>query len=319
MPAADFANKQPYVSLSNGQKIPQIGLGTWKAGPNEVGNAVKAAIEAGYRHIDCAAVYTNEHEVGQAIKECIDRGIVKREELFIVTKLWNTCHARDKVFEACDISLQQLGLDYLDMYLMHYPVPMAYTGPTKPDLKEWIPWDDQKQLVKLEKSPLHETWAAMEELVHKGKTKAIGISNFTIPVLIDLWTYAKILPATNQVECHPYFQRRELRELCKKFGIPVTAYSPLGSGKQGPLQDPTIKAIATKYKKTPAQVLLRWNIQHGNIVIPKSSKEERVKENMNILDFGLSPEDMQKIDGLDRGFMTCDTREYWRGFAFFAV
>jgi len=303
--SADIPNNysKQTVQLNNGIHMPIIGLGTWKSESQQVKNAVLTAVKAGYRHIDTAAMYRNEPEVGEAIEELIRDKVVERKDLFITSKLWNTHH--DNVREACLKTLKDLKLDYLDLYLIHWPMPLRNGGL---DLSGgdtgYEAMNDSNELIKvpLAKVPLHKTWPEMEKLVDDGLVKSIGVSNFNIQSLLDLWTYARILPAINQVEVHPYLNRYELIRFAKLLGnITTTAYSPFGSGLEGnALNDDTIAAIAKKHNKDPSHIILRWSIQRGVVVIPKSVHDERIKSNFEVFDFELSPHEMEKIDNLNQ-------------------
>ncbi|MEK7583503.1 MAG: aldo/keto reductase [Patescibacteria group bacterium] len=308
--------------LNTGTPMPRIGLGTWKSKPEEAGKAVEYALrEAGYNHIDCAAIYRNEPEIGAAFGSVFGSGARKREDVFITSKLWNTEHARDHVRAACEKTLRDLKLDYLDLYLMHWgiAIPPFDGEPNNPygRLTEQL---DEKGYLITEKIPVRETWEAMEELVSAGLVKAIGVANFTAPMLVDLLTYAKITPAINQIELHPYLQQQALIEFCQNKGIAVTAYSPLGSpgnfGKAKNLpviaEDPVIVEIAKRLGKSPAQVMIRWAIQRDTIVIPKSVTPERIKENLAVFDFELSDADMAAIKTLDRGLRFVNSAQWWK-------
>ncbi|RWS14444.1 aldo-keto reductase-like protein [Dinothrombium tinctorium] len=289
------------LKLSNGRTVPALGLGTWKSKPGEVFEAVRYAIaEAGYRHIDCAYVYSNEQEVGKAIKDVIDKGIVKREELFITSKCWNTFHSREKVIKCCKESLSNLGLEYLDLYLVHWPMGFAEDG-------QLFPTDASGQTVYSDVDYL-ETWQGMEDCYNAGLVKSLGLSNFNSEQISRVLSIAKVKPVMNQVECHPYLNQSQLIDFCKKHGILVTAYSPLGSpdrpwakpGDLSLLDEPKLKEIADKYNKTTAQVLLRYQVDRGVIPIPKSVTPSRILSNIQIFDFKLSPEDIAVIDGFNR-------------------
>src|SRR5690625_1878381 len=258
-----------YVTLNNGLQMPQLGFGVWRVPNDEVAKAVTKAFEVGYRSIDTAKVYGNERGVGKAIAE----SNIPREELFITTKVWNTDQGYDNTLKAFDKSLESLGLDYLDLYLIHWPTPKY---------DEYV-----------------DTYKALEKLYRDGRVKAIGVCNFHIEHLQRLLDECDIPPVLNQVECHPYLQQQELKEFCKKNNIYVESYSPLFQGGEV-LNDPVIKEIAKHHQKTPAQVILRWHLQERAIVIPKSVTPSRIEENFNTFDFELSPSDMDNIKQLNR-------------------
>lgn len=281
------------ITLNTDDQMPIMGLGTFLSAPGEVYQAVRWAIKLGYRHLDCAAVYGNEKEVGQAIHDAIAEGDIKREELFITSKLWNDSHAMEDVRPACEQSLKDLQLDYLDLYLMHWPVAQRKgTDMPKAD-DDWI---------SLRQIPLWETWSEMEKLYNDGLVKAIGVSNFNAANLNLLLEKSQVVPAVNQVECHPLLSQNELISYCRKNNIAVTAYSPLGAEKSsGSLfENQVIIDIATRLKATPAQVLLAWQIQRGVIVIPKSVHEDRIKENYAAQAVGLDSSDIGRIEALNQ-------------------
>lgn len=255
-----------YKILSNGVKMPSIGFGTYKLGDdNQVSEAVKFSLNLGYRQIDTASFYNNEEGVGRGIKE----SGIRREDIFLATKLWNDDHGYEKAIEAFNESLKKLGVDYLDLYLIHWPNKLN-----------------------------SETWKAFEELYDKGKVKAIGVCNFKQEHLEELKKSAKIMPMINQIEIHPYRAQKEMVEYCKDNNIQVVAWGPIMRGKI--FSDPLMVSLAEKYNKSVAQVALRWHLQNGIIPIPKSVNTERIKENLNIFDFNILEEDIIAIDNLDK-------------------
>ncbi|CAI8603606.1 unnamed protein product [Vicia faba] len=301
------------ITLNNGFKMPIIGLGVWRMEGQEIKDLIINSIKIGYRHFDCAADYKNETEVGEALKEAFDTGLVKREDLFITTKLWNSDHGH--VVEACKDSLKKLQLDYLDLYLVHFPVATRHTGVGTTDsaLGEDGVLDIDTTI------SLETTWHAMEGLVSSGLVRSIGISNYDIFLTRDCLAYSKIKPAVNQIETHPYFQRDSLVKFCQKHGICVTAHTPLGGaaantewfGTVSCLDDQALTGLAEKYKKTAAQIALRWGIQRNTVVIPKTSKLERLKENFQVFDFELSKDDVDLISNMDKKYRTNQPAKFW--------
>jgi diketogulonate reductase-like aldo/keto reductase len=264
-------NLQDTTTLHNGVKMPWFGLGVFKVeeGP-ELVNAVKVAIKHGYRSIDTAAIYENEEGVGQGIREGLKEAGISREDLFVTSKVWNADLGYESTIAAYEKSLQKLGLEYLDLYLIHWPVEGKYK----------------------------EAWRAMETIYKEGKVKAIGVSNFQIHHLKDLMEDAEVKPMVNQVECHPRLTQKEVQAFCKEQGIQLEAWSPLMQGEL--LDNEVLQAIATKHGKSVAQVILRWDLQNGIITIPKSTKEHRIVENSTVFDFELTEEEMNQIDGLNQ-------------------
>jgi diketogulonate reductase-like aldo/keto reductase len=259
------------LSLSSGADIPQVGLGVWQTPAGATARqAVLAALQSGYRHVDTARVYGNETDVGAAV---LSSG-VPREQVFVTTKLWNDDHGYDRALRAFDASLKRLGLEYVDLYLLHWPVA-------------------GKRL---------DSWRALERLYEEKRARSIGVSNFLVPHLKELLDAAKHVPAVNQIELTPFLQRRDTVALCRKHGIVVEAYSPLTHGQR--LHDPVLAGVARRTGRSVAQVLLRWSLQHGNVVLPKSTKPQRIAENARVFDFTLDERAMAELDALDEGLVT---------------
>jgi diketogulonate reductase-like aldo/keto reductase len=268
----NMLSKDSFHTLHNGLKMPSLGLGVWQVKKgDEVENALRWAIEAGYRHIDTARIYGNETSVGRVIKE----SGIPRKEFFVTTKLWNDDQGYESAKAAFQLSLDKLQMDYVDLYLVHFPV----------------------------KKKRMESWKALEEIYTSGKAKAIGVSNFMKNHLEELLLHASVVPMVNQVEFHPFLNLTELKSYGESKGIALEAYSPLGNGKL--VNDPSISAIAKKYHRSNAQIMIRWSLQLGNIVIPKSSNKDRIKENISVFDFEIATEDMQYLNGLNQNLRTC--------------
>jgi len=261
----------PDLALNNGQAIPQLGFGVFQIDPAETAAAVQQALEVGYRHIDTAEMYRNEKGVGEGIRQA---GL-DRSDVFVTSKLSNEAHRPDDARTAFDDTLSALGFDYVDLFLIHWPLPTRYDG-------DFV-----------------STWQALEEFYRSGQARSIGVSNFQVPHLRRLAAETDIVPAVNQIEAHPYFTNEEVRAYGREHGILTEAWSPIAQGVV--LDDPTITATAERVGKTPAQVTLRWHIQRGDIIFPKSTTPSRVKENFELFDFVLDDDDMAMISALDKG------------------
>lgn len=280
-----------------------IGLGTWKSEKGEVANAVKIALNNGYKHIDCAATYGNEAEIGEAFAEVFGKGDIKREDVWVTSKLWNNAHKKEDVIPALKQTLKDLQLEYLDLYLIHWPVAF------KPDVS--FP-EKAEDFLSLEEVPLIETWKEMIKAKEHGLVKHIGVSNFSIEKLEELMNDTDHAPEMNQVELHPYLQQDKLLEFCSRNGINVTGYSPLGSGDRSEemkaddepslLENPVINKIAKKHGASAGQILIKWSEQRGTAVIPKSTNEGRIKENLQSAGFQLDEDDLKEIADLDDHF-----------------
>ncbi|WP_040464403.1 aldo/keto reductase [Erythrobacter sp. NAP1] len=293
------------------QSMPPVGFGLWKIPREDTAASVVEAVKAGYRHFDSAADYANEAETGQGLAQAMTDGLVARDELWITSKLWNTFHAPEHVEEACRKTLADLKLDTLDLYLIHFPIALEYVPIETRYPPEWLHDPDAAEPVMMPaKVPLHETWAAMEALVDKGLVKQIGVCNYNSALVHDLMTYARIKPAMLQIEAHPYLTQEKLIRCAKGYGIDVTAFSPLGAQSyfelgmadegESLLGAAPVMVAAQAHGKTPAQVLLRWGVQRGTAVIPKTSKPERMRENLDIFDFELSSVEMAAISALNQ-------------------
>ena len=261
----------PDLPMNNGQAIPQLGFGVFQIDPDETADAVKQALDVGYRHIDTAEAYRNEKGVGEAVRASgLDRAGV-----FVTSKLSNAAHEPDDARRAFDGTLKALGFDYVDLFLIHWPRPTLYGG-------DFV-----------------STWQAMEEFYRSGQARSIGVSNFQVPHLRRLAAETEVVPAVNQIEVHPYFTNEEVRGYGAEHGILTEAWSPIAQG--GVLEDPTISAIANRVGRTTAQVTLRWHIQRGDIIFPKSTTPSRIQENFELFDFELTEDDMAAISALDKG------------------
>jgi 2,5-diketo-D-gluconate reductase A len=261
----------PSIELNDGNRIPQLGFGVFQIDPGETAEAVQRALEVGYRHIDTAEMYENEAGVGEGIRA----SEVSRDDVFITSKLNNGYHEPDDARRAFEETLEKLGFDHVDLFLIHWPLPTLYDG-------DYV-----------------STWKTLEEFKADGRARSIGVSNFQVDHLERLAAEADVVPAVNQIELHPYLRNEEVASYCAEHGIGVEAWSPIAQGEV--LDDETITAIAADVDRTPAQVVLRWHVQHGHIVFPKSVTPERIEENFALFDFELDDEQVKRIDGLDRG------------------
>lgn len=289
-----------YLTFKNNDKMPALGLGTWKSAKGEVYQVVRNAIEIGYRHFDCAFFYGNEAEIGQAFADAIKNREIKREDLWITSKLWNNRHRKEQIQTAFEITLRDLGLDYLDLYLIHWPVALQY------DVNYAQKGSD---LISLSEIPLSETWQGMINLKEKGLTKHIGVSNFSIKKINQITDGTGVMPEVLQVELHPFLQQQKLLDFANEKGIFLTGYCPLGSADRPAVrilenepklfQNAIIQAIANEKDCSVAQIILAWAVNRGTSVIPKSVNPVRLKENLEAADIELSRDEMQKMNSLD--------------------
>jgi D-xylose reductase len=294
-----------------GQLMPAVGLGLWKLDLDEVADTVYNAIKTGYRHLDSAADYGNEKQVGEGIARAIADGLCRREDLWITSKLWNTFHRQEHVQAACKKSLDDLGIEYFDLYLVHFPIALKYVDFNDRYPPEWIfnPGDEYPAM-EPDAVPLSETWTAMEGLVENQLARKIGVCNYSAVLLHDLMSYARIKPAMLQIESHPYLTQEALIRTAQAYNIAVTAFSPLGAlsyvsidmatAGDSVLSEPVVIKAAERAGATPAQVVLRWGVQRGTAVIPKTSKAERLMDNLSLSNFSLTDDEMASISSLNQ-------------------
>ena len=299
------------IKLASGDSLPSLGLGLWKIDLSSAAAMVSAALSAGYRHLDGACDYGNEAACGDGLQKVLKRGEVTRQEVWVTSKLWNTYHRPEHVVAACKRSLADWRLDYFDLYLIHFPISLAFVPFEERYPPGWF-YDPNNSTdgMRFDPVPIIDTWRAMEQLVDQGLVRNIGVSNFGVSLLRDLLSQARIRPAVLQIESHPYLVQSKLVRYCQAESIAVTAFSPLGAGsyvplgmathEQSVLNEPRIVGLAKKHGKTPAQIVLRWGIQRGTAVIPKTSRTERLQENIDLFSFELSDEEMKQVASLDR-------------------
>lgn len=290
--------------------MPSVGLGLWKLDQSETADTIVNALKSGYRHLDSAADYGNEIQTGEGIKQAVNQGICSREDLWITSKLWNTFHRPEHVLPACKKSLQDLATDYLDLYLIHFPISLKYVDFDTRYPPEWF-FDPSAENPKMhiDPVPLSDTWRAMEELVESGLVKEIGVCNYNVGLLHDLIAYSSIKPAMLQIESHPFLTQEKLIKAAKNYGMAVTCFSPLGAlsyleldmanKNESVLKSDTVTVAAERLNRSPAQVVLRWALQRGTAIIPKTSQRDRLIENRSLFDFELSDREMSDISNLN--------------------
>ncbi|KAF1989340.1 Aldo/keto reductase [Aulographum hederae CBS 113979] len=318
-----IAMPQTTVTLASGHKAPLVGFGLWKVPLETCADTVYNAIKTGYRLFDGAYDYQNEKEAGDGIRKAIEDGLVKREDVFITTKLWNNYHSREHALQMAKAQNEAWGLGYIDLFLIHFPCALEYIEPEKRRYPAW--WMDDAGTVSPAKVPIRETWEALETLVDEGIARSIGVSNFQAQLLYDMLTYVRHPISSLQIEHHPYLVQSELIQMAQENGIVVTAYSSFGpqsfrelpptfsqrsKGIELLFDEGTVKGVAEKHGVTPAQVLLRWATQRNICVIPKSNSPNRLQQNLDVVGFDLAPEEIEAISKLDKGLRFNDPGHY---------
>jgi len=316
-----MSNPLEHFTTADGGLFPSVGLGTWKIPDAVLPDLIPAAVDLGYRHFDCACDYGNEKAVGEGLRRSLSAGACTRDDLWITSKLWNTYHHPDHVRAACERNLADLGLDELDLYLIHFPVTLAYVPFEERYPPGWF-FDPgaESPAMKPVRVPIADTWGAMEGLVEAGLVKRIGVCNFGTALIRDMQSYARIQPSVLQVEMHPYLTQQNLLRFCQEENITVTAFSPFGASSYVPLNmaganesvldDPEVVSIAGDLGKTAGQIVLRWAIQRGTVTIPKTQTVSHLKDNIELFDFELSDAEMTRIDRLDRNRRFNDPAEF---------
>lgn len=299
------------LQLKSGSMMPSVGLGVWKIAPQQTANVVREAIETGYRHLDCACDYGNEAEVGQGLQSVFSDGHVTRDELWVTSKLWNTYHRPEHVRPALERTLSDLQLDYLNLYLVHFPIAQKFVPFETRYPPGWF-FDPDVTEPRMEPDavPIYDTWQAMQEVKQAGLVREIGVSNFGTSQLRDMLTWADTPPAVLQVELHPYLTQEKLLRFCSESEIAVTGFSPLGAlsyfsidmaqPEESVIDQPAIQQIAKVHQRTPAQIVLRWAVQRGTSIVPKTTSPQRLAENLALFDFELTSEEMAAISGLNQ-------------------